>query len=656
VDPLEQGDPAAIGQFSLLGRLGEGGMAVVYLGESPGHRLVAVKVMHRHLAGDAEYRRRFSEEVKAAREVGGFISAQVLDADPDAEFPKLPWMATSYIHGPTLARAIDEQGPFSEAEVRRLGAALAESLEEIHKHGYIHRDLKPSNVIMAHDGPRIIDFGIVRNAAVTSITAPGAAIGTPEYMAPEQLSGQRGEKLTSKCDIFALGGVLTYAATGHAPFTGVTAIRLYMQIVSGQPDLDPAAGELRRILAECLEKEPGDRPAAAELLARFNSPAAIGEAATIGMTRPVAVAQPPPRVTPPLVPRRHGYLPTGRRWLIPLAAVGVVAVIGIAVVGFAYPGIFLPHKHSGGGSSAAGASATGTLAAPLSPAGRVAWSVAFGPNDVLACADGDGSTNLWNTASGKHTALTDQASQGGVFSVAFAPNGTLATGGDKGRTELWNPVTRKLITTFPDTSGQIVPSVAFGPDGILATDQVSSTDLWNPATRKLIAKLPDPRASAGVFSLAFAPDGTLAVGDHNGRVYLWNTATRKITATLTDPTSDGVDAVAFAPSGVLATADGNGNTYLWDTATRKITATLIDPASVGVDGVAFAPNGTVLATGDGNGNTYLWNTATRKITATLTDPASAGVKSVAFAPNGTVLATADGNGKTSLWNITYHAP
>ena len=648
VDPLEEGDPRQIGPYRLRGRLGKGGMGVVYLGESPGGRKVAIKVIQPDLAQDPEFRRRFAREVRAAREVGGFHTAQVVAANTDAN---PPWMATAYIRGPSLAQVIAEQGPRSEADVLKLGAALAEGLAEIHAKGIIHRDLKPGNVILAEDDePRIIDFGIAKSAGAdslgrstdASLTTPHTIIGTLHYMSPEQLNGDK--NLTDRSDIFALGAVLVYAATGHDPFNGFTNTEVGEQIRRGAADLGPLTGNLRGVITACLNTDPKKRPSAKELL-DFNFPAAAGEPATNGASGPVTRADPyvqplqalaggspraavgefpvtstmyvaprtPPQPGPSGAPPsptalRQAREPRQRRWLVPLAAAGTVAVVGLAGLG----GVLLLHKHPANGSSANVASVTGVLAATLSPAGSVAWSVAFGPDSTLASGDSNGNTYLWNAATRKHTStLTSPADQAGVFSVAFGPDGIIATGEDHRRTDLWNAATGRHVATLSDDSDpaapdQVVPSVAFGPDGIIATDQVGTTDLWN-ATGKLIARLPDPPGSAGVFSLAFGPTGTLAVGDHNGRVYLWNTTTRKISTTLTDPASKGVGSVAYAPDGTLATGDSNGSTYLWNTATRKVTATLTDPASSGVASVAFASNGTVLAAGDSNGSTYLWN-------------------------------------------------
>jgi serine/threonine protein kinase len=287
VDQLQTGDPGQVGAFRLLGRLGEGGMGRVFLGESRGGRKVAIKVMHPHYANDPEFRRRFAREVAAARQVGGFHTAAVVGADPEAD---PPWMATAYIPGPSLVDAVAQHGPLDRAGVGRLGAALAEGLAAIHECGLIHRDLKPGNVILAEDGPRIIDFGIAKGADATALTGSSAVIGTLRYMSPEQLNGQ---ELTPQSDVFALGTVLAYAATGHDPFLAPTIPGVITRILSGPPDLDPLSGELRGIIADCLAKDPSSRPSPGDLLARFSRPEPHD---------PIATAAPAPAPAPGLVP------------------------------------------------------------------------------------------------------------------------------------------------------------------------------------------------------------------------------------------------------------------------------------------------------------------------------------------------------------------
>ncbi|MFJ6466522.1 serine/threonine-protein kinase [Streptomyces sp. NPDC091387] len=260
MQPLEAGEPLSIGAYRLLGRLGAGGMGRVYLGRSAGGRTVAVKVVHPHFALDEQFRARFRREVDAARRIGAQWTAPVLDADPDAP---VPWVATGYVAGPPLSAAIIEHGPLPEQAVRTLGAGLAEALTAVHEQGLIHRDVKPSNVLLALDGPRLIDFGIARAIdATASLTSTGVSVGSPGYMAPEQI---RGQEISGAADIFSLGAVLAYAATGAAPFLGDSSAVLLYKVVHEEPELGDLEGALREVVASCLAKNPAHRPTPAEL-------------------------------------------------------------------------------------------------------------------------------------------------------------------------------------------------------------------------------------------------------------------------------------------------------------------------------------------------------------------------------------------------------
>jgi hypothetical protein len=239
-------------------------MGRVYLGRSPGGRPVAVKVVHQDLARDAGFRRRFAREVATARRVTGFFTAPVVDADPDGE---PAWLATEYVPGPSLGEAVEAHGPWPEHGVRALGAGLAEALEAIHAAGVIHRDLKPSNVLLAQDGPRVIDFGISVAAEATALTRTGMTVGTPGYMSPEQLSGSA--PVGPASDVFSLGAVLTYAATGIGPFGTGPAQALNYRIVHEQPRLTGLPAALREVVAHCLAKEAELRPDVGLLLAEL---------------------------------------------------------------------------------------------------------------------------------------------------------------------------------------------------------------------------------------------------------------------------------------------------------------------------------------------------------------------------------------------------
>ncbi|MFJ2023817.1 LamG-like jellyroll fold domain-containing protein [Streptomyces sp. NPDC087897] len=263
VQPLKQGDPTFLGDYRVVGRLGEGGMGRVFLGRSPSGRSVAIKVVHASLVHEPEFRTRFRSEVRASRAVGGAFTAPVIDADTEAE---QPWMVSSYIPGPSLHQEVAEKGVLPPVTLAALAAGLAEALVSIHRAGLVHRDLKPSNVLLADDGPRVIDFGIARAFDATSLTRTGLTIGSAGYMSPEQVNGG---DVTPACDVFSLGAVLAFAATGAGPFgVGPTPVMLY-RVVYEAPDLagvpDPA---LRALLADCLAKDPALRPTPQQILGR----------------------------------------------------------------------------------------------------------------------------------------------------------------------------------------------------------------------------------------------------------------------------------------------------------------------------------------------------------------------------------------------------
>ncbi|MEU9234652.1 serine/threonine-protein kinase [Streptomyces subrutilus] len=275
MQPLEAGEPRTIGAYRLLGRLGAGGMGRVYLGRSAGGRTVAVKIVHPHFAADEQFRARFRREVEAARRVGGEWTAPVLDADPDAP---VPWVATGYVAGPSLDRALAAHGPLPEATVRAVGAGLARALVAVHALGLVHRDVKPSNVMLTLDGPRLIDFGIARatwgspgtepGGGAASLTSTGVSVGSPGYMSPEQILGKG---VTGASDVFSLGAVLAFAATGRPPFTGDNAATLLYKVVHEPPELGAVpAGPLRELIEGCLAKTAAVRPTPQALAAALD--------------------------------------------------------------------------------------------------------------------------------------------------------------------------------------------------------------------------------------------------------------------------------------------------------------------------------------------------------------------------------------------------
>jgi serine/threonine protein kinase len=263
MENLRPGDPAQVGDYRLLRRLGAGGMGQVFLGRSPRGRTVAVKLVHAQLAYDPEFRRRFRAEVAAARRVGGEWTAPVLDADTEAD---TPWVATGYVAGPTLHQAVTGLcGPLPEQSVWHLAAGLARALQSIHACGLVHRDLKPSNVMLTVNGPRVIDFGVARAADASVLTRTGAMVGSPGFMSPEQILG--GE-ITGLSDVFSLGLVLAFAATGRqafgSPDSGAHAIML--RVTENEPDLEGMSGSLAAFVRRCLAKRPEDRIPLSEIV------------------------------------------------------------------------------------------------------------------------------------------------------------------------------------------------------------------------------------------------------------------------------------------------------------------------------------------------------------------------------------------------------
>ncbi|MEV5262553.1 bifunctional serine/threonine-protein kinase/ABC transporter substrate-binding protein [Streptomyces anulatus] len=263
MEPLRSTDPARIAGYRVLGRLGAGGMGVVLLGRSPGGALVAIKLIRAEYADDAGFRARFRREVAIARQVRNRWAVPVVDADTEAP---APWLATEFVPGPALSEAVGSGGPLPERGVRALGSMLAEALEAVHAAGLVHRDVKPGNVLLGLDGPRLIDFGIARALDDTVLTATDVIVGSPGFLSPEQAQGRR---IGPASDVFSLGCVLVYAATGGRPFGSGPVEAMLFRTVHDTADLSALPPGLVPVVEACLSKDPGDRPAAAEIRRAF---------------------------------------------------------------------------------------------------------------------------------------------------------------------------------------------------------------------------------------------------------------------------------------------------------------------------------------------------------------------------------------------------
>ena len=377
-EPLRRWDPERIGPYVILGRLGNGAMGRVYLGRSAAGRLVAVKTIKVELAEEAGFRTRFAQEVVAARRVSGFFTAAVADADPEAD---LPWLATAYVPAPSLAGLVRACGPLPATSVRWLAAGCAEALESIHGAGLVHRDLKPSNVLVAPDGPRVIDFGVARAAERMGSSTSRGAVGTPAYMAPEQARDTH--QASAASDVYALGATLLFAATGHPPYQGELVLDVLARLATEEPDLSGLPDDLVPLITACLARDPRERPTSSAMLARLGQftegqPGAAGEhsylpdeamaliaqyqrnpllaggpgpedsgdATSASYTELPASYQPKPRHPPKPAPSR----PSGwRHWIqTHLAWVGWVSVGAALVVG----GVILGASLTSSGSTA----------------------------------------------------------------------------------------------------------------------------------------------------------------------------------------------------------------------------------------------------------------------------------------------------------------
>ncbi|HJY56051.1 MAG TPA: protein kinase [Streptosporangiaceae bacterium] len=689
MEQLKPGDPSRVGNYRLIGRLGEGGMGQVFLGLSPGGRQVAVKVIHPGYASGKQFRERFAREIEAARRVGGFHTASVVDADPGAD---PPWMVTAFIQGPSLQQAVAEGGPFSLERVCRLGAGLAEGLAAIHACGLVHRDLKPSNVILADDGPRIIDFGIVRAAEASPMTTAGMVVGTYSYMSPEQL---RGDVAGPASDVFALGCTLAFAATARITFGDDSIVTVVYRITTEPPDLSGVTEEhgFRELVRDCLSKSPANRPSLATIMDRLAEtgtaaqavladPAAdywrSGESASRGAAAKLAppepkpypyVAPPEPKPYPfvaPPEPKPYPYAaesasgqPSSAEFYEPTQTmrtsdrtgpgqgsgggarrtVLIVAAVAVVVVG-AVVGILLS-------SSSPSTSHPMAIQSSAHASGRPSASSSVNSRPAAGVPD--------------HPALSLHDPGGkNVFGDLFSSETTLVTGDSNGSSYVWDLSSGgSLTSTFKDPNSNGINSIAFNPssDTYAMADANGNIYLWNAASGTITATLSN--GSRDNDRVAISPDGSMvAVGSSGGSTYLWKVGgSSTSTNSFNDPGGKNVYGVAFSPDGnTLAAGDTNGSTYLWNVSTGQLTGTLKDPGSKGLYDIAFSPQGNYLAVSDEsstttNGVVYVWSVSTGKLVYSLESFYNSEFADIAFTPDGNYLAAGDTIGNVSFWSL-----
>ncbi|MFG2370664.1 PQQ-binding-like beta-propeller repeat protein [Streptomyces sp. NPDC048504] len=671
--------PEYAGHYRLESCLGSGGMGVVHLAQSTSGMKVAVKVVHAEFAQDPEFRGRFRQEVAAARRVSGAFTAPVVDADPEAQ---RPWMATLFIPGPTLSEHVKRNGPMAPAQLRQLMAGLAEALRDIHRVGVVHRDLKPSNVLLAEDGPKVIDFGISRPKDSELRTETGKLIGTPPFMAPEQF--RRPREVGPAADIFALGSLMVHAATGRGPFDSDSPYVVAYQVVHDEPDLAEVPDDLAPLVLRCLAKEPEDRPTPDELMRELRSVAAsydtqafIPEQRTGGAPAP----QPDPVQKPEPKPRR-------RRLAILAAGTAVLVACGV-----------LASVQLAGGADPAPKSTTG---ARTSPTASKAWAVkpaakaggvpqcAYGagellcaqPGVVYALAPADG-TLLWrhsvaeerpggapvvadglvhpNIGGGRLLEALDPSSGARVWqrtlpgsdSVSYVGGMALLTWADgtvkgvdaaSGKTKWSRPIPG--VSSFASIAGSPL-AYATRPSDDGSNTQVTAIDpdtgdvRWKARVQGMLKPVGVQGASVFFLSTDWSSGDTKAIVRYSPGT---RTSSRVV---LPVPRQDAVAAMrgnvvyVLATGGSLEAIDTDAHKRLWhlETSVSRGSVPVVDDKHVYVT----APDGRLLAVDEGTGQ-LVGQTAARlgansgQVVATLPEPVVANNHVYAAAPDGTVFA------------------
>ncbi|MER6328197.1 serine/threonine-protein kinase [Streptomyces sp. NPDC001034] len=657
-EPLRVGDPRSVGQYRIEGRLGAGGMGQVFLGTSAAGRKVAVKLIRPELAAADQFRARFAREVAAARRVGGFHTAQVVDADPEAESP---WLVTAFVPGPTLQQVVAERGPFDVGAVLRLGAGIAEGLAAIHRCGLVHRDLKPGNVIVAEDGPRIIDFGIAHAPGADAMTRTGSVIGTYAYMSPEQI---RAEEVSSASDVFAFGSVLAFAATGRSPFDATTVPAIVHRVASEPPRLDGLFGPLHDLVVACLAKDPAQRPSMEEVLARLSVTGPVGAPGVTFSALPTAPA------LPPAPPGTLDAAAVAAARPFPRRRALLLAGLGAAAAAVAVPAYLLQDSKS---------QAEQGRPRPVARLGgysRSVGCVAFAPDSRTLAGAGSAANELWlwDIVTGRTIAkLGEETPQ--VHALAFTPDGGTLVGSCEDRTlRCWDVRSREPLPPLSGFDGRssIAYSIAISPDGaVLGAAAGGTLQLLGMAGGRHLRTF--EVGDVAVTDVVFSPDGKAVAVAAGKQVLLWEVDGGGQARTFTDDTVDDPFYKALiSPDGKTIGGAGPG-VRLWDRETGRPTATLKSPHRR-IEEAAYQPGHAVIAGGgfglgpDDNsedkaraatgGTISLWDLRTGRITTTLTADLEKGfsaplLSTLAFSPDGRNLAAAFGPSDTSiqLWKL-----
>ncbi|MER7076961.1 WD40 repeat domain-containing serine/threonine protein kinase [Saccharopolyspora kobensis] len=664
--------PREIGQHRMLAELGRGGMGRVLLGSGPDGRLVALKLVHEQFAEEPGFRARFRREVEASQTVSGAYTAAVIDADPDAP---TPWLASVFVPGPSLHEVITTTGTLPEQPALRLAAGLATALTHIHRVDLVHRDLKPANVLLTDDGPRVIDFGIVRAISgdrTSELTRTGWLIGSPGFMSPEQASG---DPVTPASDVFSLGVVIVAACIGDSPFADSSTLRTLNNVVRAEADLTEVPPPVRRIVEPCLDREPANRPTPAEVLESIGPitpsaqpwPTAVHELIARRQADVAELLQESPRTRtthqagPPTVVETRldndpePSPPTRSRALRTAALVVAVALIGVLAWALG-PVLRKPTTEF---------QQVGAMSGDGSP-----WTAEFSPDgSTLAVAYTNGTLQLWDVDSQQPTSQSIVAFAD-LGDLSFSPDGrTLTTAGvetiESGDTtsarwivQQWDVASGNQIgapftvEAHPDdnSSESIDPPELLADGRALAVksdaDSGSYVQLWDVASRRPIAPFD------GGWRSGFSPDGRiLAVpstsSDGIVTLQLWDVASQqRIGNPISFPQGEDLEGFAFSSGGDLLVTTGYRNTpndsladagtmRFWNPAGQNQVRQPIILPELRLDSLTLSPDGNHLAGFSGSDDTLeLWNTDTGKKIDTLSD-----VRDAAFSPDGSTLVT-----------------
>ncbi|WP_017583705.1 WD40 repeat domain-containing serine/threonine protein kinase [Nocardiopsis valliformis] len=650
--PLTSGDPDRIGPHRLLARLGAGGMGEVYLARTPQGRLSALKVVKEDLARDQEFRSRFAREVRTAQMVEGPFTPDVVDADPHAD---LPWMATEYVPGPTLTKAVKGNGPFPEASLRVLTIGLARALQAIHAAGLMHRDLKPDNVLLSPRGPQVIDFGIARAVEGTVLTKTGQAFGTPAYTSPEQVMGQ---ETSTASDVFSLAGVVVYAATGRPPFGSGKAAEVLPRVVGQEPNLDGVPEPLRPLLARCLAKDPTERPTSDEIVRVLSAD--------------------------PLPSAEHGWLPAQVNQSINAHQHEAHQVVQASPSGPLQntttplnqpPGSERGRRRTGLIAAGAGAAAL-LLAAGIGLAAAAPWENGEGDEGTAAPApDSDGANEADGEADPE--ALGDQDDMaadwdgetgfdGFVSDVVFTPDGSGIYVRATSAMTLWNWESgefRHRLNPTPtsfDLADDGTMVATYADTAVILDTDLETVELFDVAEE--LDDIIDYRAAS------ISPDGSLVSvvvphGDDQRTVYVWDREADAIVHALEQ--DNDIGHTEFSPDGDylrLHILEGYPRVMLYDVATGEEVLSVIEeePETSGDlssnwHASAFSPTEPILAVDRNEGDIALYDYEEGEVVQEIEGGRS--YSNLAFSADGQTLysagmgSTATGHSGGRAWDV-----